>query len=149
MAKTYDYYEKCTTHDSSLSTCVFSIQAARLNNMEKAMDYFQQSATLDLDDTHGNTRDGIHTANMGGGYLSIVGGFGGLRIKEDGLHLRPRLPENWAGYIFRFQYEDSFIQCEVRKNHCALEVLEGPGVKLCVHGEKFKLKPQERTKVSI
>ncbi len=149
MAKTYDYYEGCTTHDSSLSTCVFSIQAARLNNMDKAMDYFYQSATLDLDDTHGNTRDGIHTANMGGGFLSMVAGFGGLRIKEDGLHLRPRLPESWAGYTFRFQFRDSLITCEVRKNHCVLEIASGEGIKLSVHGKKVKLMPGERKKVNI
>lgn len=59
------YYEKITTHDSSLSTCIFSIVASRLGLKEKAYDYFGDSAKLDLFDTHHNTRDGIHTANMG------------------------------------------------------------------------------------
>ena len=53
---------------------------------------------MDLYNTHKNTKDGIHTANMGGSYMGIVYGFGGLRIKEQGLSLRPCLPEQWEGY---------------------------------------------------
>lgn len=147
MANSYAYYEQCTTHDSSLSTCVFSIMAAKLGDLGKAMDYFNRSATLDLDDTHGNTRDGIHTANMGGSYLAMVAGFGGMRIKEDGLHLSPQLPEKWEGYAFRLRYQDSLIACRVRRKGCVLEVLEGKDVKVYVHGQKVKLKKGERTKV--
>ena len=65
MRRSFDHYEPLTTHDSSLSTCIFSIMAARLGKIDKAMAYFKMSAMLDLEDAHGNTKDGIHTANMG------------------------------------------------------------------------------------
>jgi alpha,alpha-trehalose phosphorylase len=82
ILNSFHYYERRTTHDSSLSYCIFSIIAARLGMVEKAFEYFEHSACLDLQDKHNNTADGIHVANMGGNYMSIVYGFGGFRLKE-------------------------------------------------------------------
>jgi len=115
--------------------------------MDKAMDYFRRTATLDLDDTHGNTRDGIHTANMGGVYLGIVAGVGGLRIKEDGLHLSPRLPEKWDGYSFTVKHMGATINIQVRKNRCTLELLNGEPVTVFISGKKVKVK--DKTKVDL
>lgn len=125
IRNSFAYYEKVTTHDSSLSTCIFSIIAAKLGLVEKAYDYFGESAKLDLFNTHKNTKDGIHTANMGGTYMAIVYGFGGLRIKEDGLHLMPQLPKAWNGYRFRFLYEDARIEVQVQKDGYTVRLLEG------------------------
>jgi alpha,alpha-trehalose phosphorylase len=62
----FDYYEAVTTHDSSLSSCIFSIIASEVGYHDKAYDYFMETARLDLDDTHGNTHYGVHTAAMAG-----------------------------------------------------------------------------------
>ncbi|HAU99660.1 MAG TPA: hypothetical protein DCW47_00505, partial [Lachnospiraceae bacterium] len=73
-----------TTHDSSLSTCVFSMTASMLGLKKEALSYFGDSAKLDLMNRHKNTKDGVHTANMGGCYMAIVNGFAGLRVSDDG-----------------------------------------------------------------
>ncbi|WP_081772993.1 hypothetical protein [Bacillus sp. EB01] len=44
---------------------------------EKAYRYFNETSRLDLDNTHGNTIDGLHLANMGGTWMAIVFGFAG------------------------------------------------------------------------
>jgi alpha,alpha-trehalose phosphorylase len=133
MARSYDYYEKITTHDSSLSACVFSIMASRLNDMEKAEEYYRRTVFLDINNEHGNTKDGLHTANLGGAYLSIVAGFAGLRIKKDGLTLRPRIPVKWQGYRFRFMYLNSLIECAVEQGVCRLTLIQGPALMVHVH----------------
>ena len=133
MARSYAYYEKITTHDSSLSACVFSIMASRLNNMEKAEAYFRRTAFLDLNNEHGNTKDGLHTANLGGAYLCVVAGFAGLRIKKDGLTLRPRIPAGLKGYRFRFWYRNSLLECAVEQGACRLALVQGSAVAVCVH----------------
>ena len=46
MKNSYDYYEEITTHDSSLSSCVFSIMASKLGYKEKAYKYFNETARL-------------------------------------------------------------------------------------------------------
>lgn len=114
------YYEKITTHDSSLSTAIFSIIASKLGMEEKAYRYFGDSAKLDLFNTHHNTKDGIHTANMGGNYMAVVYGFGGVRIKESGLYIAPSLPKNWTSYRFKLCYEGSLIKVEVDRKGCRL-----------------------------
>ncbi|MCM1234539.1 MAG: family 65 glycosyl hydrolase [Ruminococcus flavefaciens] len=139
MKKSYDYYEKITTHDSSLSTCIFSIMAARFGDAGKAYSYFGESAKLDLFNTHKNTKDGIHTANMGGTYMAMVYGFGGLRIKESGLYLRPLLPDEWEGYQFRILYEDSKLLVEVRGESCVIKLLAGTSKKIVVHDVPYEI----------
>ncbi len=139
IRRSYAYYEKVTTHDSSLSSCIFSIMAARLGMVDKAYRYFGDSAKMDLYNTHKNTKDGIHTANMGGSYMGIVYGFGGLRIREQGLSLRPCLPKQWEGYHFRFLYEDSVIEVKVGRETCAVELLRGTPKEISVYDRQYRL----------
>ena len=139
MEKSFDYYEKITTHDSSLSTCIFSIMASRLGRREKAYSYFGDSAKLDLFNTHHNTGDGIHTANMGGVYMAVVYGFGGLKVKEQGLFLDPYLPEKWNAYRFQFVYLGSLISVEVNREGCRLTLLEGKPQTVTVYGKQCSL----------
>lgn len=144
MKHSLEYYEKITTHDSSLSTCIFSIMASRLGMTEKAYDYFGDSAKLDLFNTHKNTKDGIHTANMGGNYMAIIYGFGGVRIKEQGLFLAPILPKDWNTYEFYLMYHNSRIGVSVNRAGCEVVLLEGTEQEVFIYGEKCKLIQEER-----
>lgn len=139
MKNSFDYYEKVTTHDSSLSSCVFSMMAARVGYLEKAYDYFIETARLDLDNTHGNTKDGLHMANMGGTWMAIVSGFAGLRVKEGGLYLRPQLPKQWKGYSFRLKYQDRLLRIELDGNHLKVEVLTGEAVEINIWDKKLSI----------
>ncbi|WP_282924008.1 glycoside hydrolase family 65 protein [Mediterraneibacter massiliensis] len=135
------YYEKITTHDSSLSTCVFSIVASVLGMREKAVRYLGDSAKMDLLNTHKNTKDGIHAANMGGCYMAIIYGFAGVSITENELILNPYVPETWEGYTFRISYRQSLLRVNVEKEKCTIEVLKGAPVQLEIYGEKKKAVP--------
>lgn len=143
------YYEGITTHDSSLSKCIFSIVAAKLGMVEKAYEYFGDSAKLDLFNTHKNTKDGIHTANMAGNYMAIVYGFGGLRIKEDGLHINPCIPEQWEGYSFRFQYLGTRLEVKAGKDGCEIIRLEGEPVDLYVYDIKYRLDHEIKKEIEL
>jgi alpha,alpha-trehalose phosphorylase len=135
----FHYYEEITTHDSSLSTCVFSIVASKLGFHDKAYRYFGNSAKLDLFNTHGNTKDGIHTANMGGTCLAILYGFAGLRIKEEGLSFAPALPLPWDAYRFKIFYQGSQIRVEVDKTELRFTLLSGKEQEIRVYGRDYRL----------
>ena len=139
IRRSFVYYETVTTHDSSLSSCIFSIVAAKLGMVEKAYEYFGESAKLDLFNTHKNTKDGIHTANMGGTYMAVVYGFGGLRTKESGLYLAPVLPKCWTGYYFQFQYQLRKIRVTVNARQTEIQLMEGTFLPLWVHGKLYQL----------
>lgn len=149
IRRSFAYYEKVTTHDSSLSTCIYSIVASRLGLVDKAYEYFGESAKLDLFNTHKNTKDGIHTANMGGTYMAIVYGFGGLRIKERGVCLNPVIPRQWQGYKFRFLYEDASLEVSVDRERCRISLLKGSAKELLVYGETYTVEPGRELEIAV
>ncbi|MCH8621022.1 glycosyl hydrolase family 65 protein [Undibacterium sp. TS12] len=151
----FDFYEAVTTHDSSLSTCIFSIIAAEVGYHDKAYDYFMQTARLDLDNTHGNTHYGVHTAAMGGTWLGIAYGFGGMRIRhvhtEGGsgeqtraqLSFAPVLPRQWQDYQFRVHFQGQLLELEVNQSHATYRLLRGNGVKLNHGGQVLELTTEQ------
>lgn len=139
MKNSYDYYEKITTHDSSLSSCVFSMMGARVGYLDKAYDYFIETARLDLDNTHGNTKDGLHMANMGGTWMAITAGFAGMRVKESGLLFRPQLPKQWKGYSFRIQYQNNLLHIEVDKENIKFTLISGKKLSLKVWEQEITI----------
>ncbi|WP_026907060.1 glycoside hydrolase family 65 protein [Paucisalibacillus globulus] len=139
IKESYNYYEKITTHDSSLSSCVFSMMGARIGYLEKAYDYFLESARLDLDNRQGNTKDGLHMANMGGTWMAIVTGFAGLRLKENGLHFRPQLPEQWEGYAFHIRYHGRLLKISSKMDSFTVELLSGVQVDLHIWDKKHTI----------
>ena len=139
IRKSFEYYEKITTHDSSLSTCIFSIVASKLGLLEKAYHYFGDSAKLDLFNTHKNTKDGIHTANMGGNYMAIVYGFAGLRMKEDGIHFSPIIPKEWEEYCFHINYEQSRMKVNINPRESTFTLMKGNPKHIYVYDNKYLL----------
>ncbi|RKQ32511.1 glycoside hydrolase family 65 protein [Oceanobacillus halophilus] len=139
IKNSYDYYEGITTHDSSLSYCVFSIMASKLGYQDKAYSYFNETARLDLNNTHGNTKDGLHMANMGGAWLAIVYGFAGVRVKEDGLSLNPNLPEEWDSLEFCLQYRGRLIRVKMEKRGVSYTLVEGDEIGIRHKGEDVVL----------
>lgn len=147
IKNSYDYYEKITTHDSSLSCAVYSIMATKLGYYAKAYDYFRETARLDLDNTHGNTKDGIHTANMGGTWMSIVYGFAGLRIKEDCIALIPKLPKNWNMLKFSFLYKGSPITVNIQEHKIEISVQSNSHINLKINGNLYSITNNEKIQI--
>lgn len=147
MTRSYEYYEKITTHDSSLSTCAFSIAASKLGLRDKAYLYFGDSAKLDLMNTHNNSKYGIHTANMGGCFMAIVYGFAGLRIDENGMRLNPNVPKCWNGFRFKVVYHGRLIRVTADKFEVSVELLEGKKLTINLYDNEVELKPGVRVSI--
>jgi alpha,alpha-trehalose phosphorylase len=109
----FDFYERVTTHDSSLSSCIFSIVASEIGYRDKAYSYFMETARLDIDNTHANTQYGVHTAAMAGTWLGVAYGFAGMRLDEAGLRFAPTLPDQWTGYRFKAQVRGALLEVAV------------------------------------
>jgi alpha,alpha-trehalose phosphorylase len=113
--------------------------ASKLGYIDKAYHYFSETARLDLDNTHGNTKDGLHMANMGGTWLAIIFGFAGLRIKEDGISFAPVLPDKWEGYRFSIQFQGRRLQLEKRVDQTIITLLEGDGLMIKVYNQRIRI----------
>lgn len=141
VERMYDYYEPITTHDSSLSPPVFSVLAHRIGRFEDAYRYFRMTARMDLDDVNGNVKDGIHAASMGGSYLAVLYGFGGLIVSERGLRFAPRLPEAWRRLLYRIRYRGRLIEIDVRPEDVRLTLLEGEPLSVTVYEAPLEFVP--------
>lgn len=141
----FDYYEKVTTHDSSLSSCIFSIVASEVGYREKAYDYFMETARLDLDDTHGNTCYGVHTAAMAGTWLGVACGFGGMRVYQGQPSFAPTLPARWSHYQFRVHVRGQLLQVRVAPEGVEYRLLDGMLLNFNHHGQAVELTAQAPT----
>lgn len=115
--KTVEYYDQITTHDSTLSYSAFATVYSRLGNSAKGYQYFLENARVDLDNSHQNTKDGIHTASMGGTFLTIVYGFCNLSFTESGPVLEPHLPTEIEAIRFTTTFRGEKYAISVTHEH--------------------------------
>ena len=113
--RNYAYYDPLTTGDSSLSAAIQSIVAARLGDLQTALEHFRFGLYVDLADVAGNTDDGIHVAAAGGVWMTLAHGFGGLREVDGHLRFDPRLPSGWDGLSFPLTVRGSRLRVDVSR----------------------------------
>ncbi|HWR60089.1 MAG TPA: glycosyl hydrolase family 65 protein [Clostridia bacterium] len=136
----YDYYEKVTTHDSSLSACIFSIVANDIGYHEKAYEYFIKTARMDLDNYQGNTHHGVHTANMAGSWMCMVNGFAGMRTHDDVISFQPYIYPGWDEYSFKITYRGRVVKVKINKAGTTYELMEGKELEIIHKSSKYTLK---------
>ncbi|HKF92179.1 MAG TPA: glycosyl hydrolase family 65 protein, partial [Acidimicrobiia bacterium] len=136
-ARDFDYYERITVRDSSLSASIQAIVAAEVGHLELAYDYFGETAFIDLRDLAFNTKDGLHLASLAGSWLVAVAGFGGMRDCGDTLAFAPRLPSRLARLCFRLLYRGRRLRVEVRSDAASYELLDGEPLDILHHGERI------------
>lgn len=124
LEKHFDFYEPFTVHESSLSPCVHSIQAAVLDKMDMAYAFYLRTSRLDLDDYNKEVEEGCHITSMAGTWMSIVEGFGGMRVKDNALHFSPKIPKQWQGYSFKINFRNQILKVTITQNDTQLS-LEG------------------------
>jgi alpha,alpha-trehalose phosphorylase len=137
----FDYYERITVRDSSLSACIQAIVAAEVGHLDLAYDYFGETAFIDLRDLAFNTRDGLHLASLAGSWLVAVAGFGGMRDHGERLAFAPRLPSRINRLVFRVVFRGRRLQVNVRPDSAVYEVVDGEPLDLLHHGEGFSVGP--------
>src|SRR6266850_1870621 len=88
--RNFAFYDPLTTGDSSLSSCIEAIIAAQIGDLEKTTAYGMAALLMDLADVGGNVKDGCHIAAMGGTWMMLTYGFGGMRDDDGTLSFWPR-----------------------------------------------------------
>jgi trehalose/maltose hydrolase-like predicted phosphorylase len=133
----YRYYAPRCGHGSSLSPAVHALVAARLGHRAAAAGYFRQAAALDLDDTLGNTAQGVHIGALGGLWQAAVLGFGGLTLAPDGLRFEPHLPPKWRALRFAVQWQGRRLRIQLSRAPHGLRATLESGSPLVVYaGER-------------
>ena len=145
LERHFDFYEPFTVHESSLSPCVHSIQAAKLGRMEQAYNFYLRTSRLDLDDYNKEVHEGLHITSMAGTWMSIVEGFGGMRVINDKLSFNPRIPDEWDSFSFKINFRHRILKVTVTESGCHFELEGKEEMSIRLNGKKVVLEPGKRT----
>ena len=141
LERHFDFYEPFTVHESSLSPCVHSIQAAKLGRMEQAYEFYLRTSRLDLDDYNHEVEEGLHITSMAGTWMSIVEGFGGMRIKDDMLSFEPKIPNQWDSYSFKINFRNQILKINITKDGTKFQLDGDNQIDILVKGKKVTISP--------
>ncbi len=134
----FDFYEPLTVHESSLSPCVHSILAASIDRMPKAYEQYVRTSRLDLDDYNHEVHEGCHITSMAGTWMSIVQGFGGMRVWEDGiLSFSPQIPKEWKSYSFTINFRGNILKVYKSQTECKFFNESENDLKMMVDSEEI------------
>ncbi len=137
--RSWAYYDRITTHDSSLSKAVFAMEAARLGDGGAAMEAFTDAVFTDVRDSHHNTKDGLHTASLGGAYLTALLGFAGCRAGKDGLEMAPILPQGLKGYSLPIRYRGRRLRLTADASGIVLRLEAGEKLTVKWYGQPLEV----------
>ena len=141
IRRNFEFYEARTVHESSLSPCVHSVQAALIGNIEKAYELYLRTARLDLDDYNHEVREGLHITSMAGTWISIVEGFGGMRVRNDMLVFNPLIPKQWKSYSFKVWFRENVLKVNVNGKDIVISNEEGPSLKVKICDSEMVIPP--------
>ncbi|MDT0620092.1 glycoside hydrolase family 65 protein [Croceitalea vernalis] len=147
LEKHFDFYEPFTVHESSLSPCVHSIQAAKLGRMDQAYTFYLRTSRLDLDDYNKEVEEGLHITSMAGTWMSIVEGFGGMRVLEDKLCFTPQIPKQWKSYSFKVNFRNRIIKVSVSVDNTSFELTGQEEMSIRVNNQRVILLPGKQVNV--
>ena len=141
LKRNFEFYEAFTVHESSLSPCVHSIQAAKLDKIDMAYTFYLRTSRLDLDDYNKEVEEGCHITSMAGTWMSIVEGFGGMRVKDDTLHFSPKIPKEWTGYSFKINFRNQILKVAVKHDDTQLTLEGSKELTVFVNGKAVLVEP--------
>jgi alpha,alpha-trehalose phosphorylase len=131
----FDYYERLTVRDSSLSASCQAVMAAEVGYLELAHDYLAEAALMDLDDLEHNTRDGLHIASLAGTWIALVAGLGGMREYQESLNFAPRLPAGITRLSINLVFQGRRLRVETTPQSTSYTLKTGDSLELFHFGK--------------
>ncbi len=148
IERNFDFYESRTLHESSLSACVHSVIASKISNTEKAYDLYLRTSRLDLDDYNKEVHEGLHITSMAGSWLSVVEGFGGLRVKDDMLYFSPSIPPQWRSYSFKVNFRGNILEVNIGHIDITINNIEGEKINVLINGREYPVEKNAKLQIS-
>ncbi|GEN56088.1 maltose phosphorylase [Halolactibacillus alkaliphilus] len=148
IKRNFDFYEPMTVHESSLSPCVHSILACQLGYQDKAYDMYLRTARLDLDNYNNDTEDGCHITSMAGTWMSVVQGFGGMKVIDQQLHLRPFIPGKWDAFSFKIVFRGARLNIRVTQAQIDITNESHNDIDVIIFDESIHIKGNETMSVA-
>ena len=149
IQRNFDFYEPMTVHESSLSPSVYSIIASKIGNQQKAYELYLRTSRLDLDDYNNEVAEGLHITSMAGTWMSIVYGFGGMKIVNNKISFNPFLPEKWQSFTFKIIFRNWNLLISVSKNNTTITNLSNEKISLLIFDKEHTINAKDKINTSL
>jgi alpha,alpha-trehalose phosphorylase len=133
----FDFYDPLTTGDSSLSQCIQAIAASDAGHYRIAEEYLADAAAVDMADTAGNLRDGVHVASAGGVWMAVVYGFAGYRWRGRHPEFSPVLARRGRRLCIPLLLRGSQLEVDIKEHEVTYSVRKGNPVTASHYGQEF------------
>jgi alpha,alpha-trehalose phosphorylase len=95
---------------------------------------------MDLADVGGNVKDGCHIASMGGTWMMLAYGFGGMRDDDGTLSFWPRrAPQENAILRFPVTYRGQRMEVEIGQERVEYALRDGEDLAIRHENERIRL----------
>ncbi|MCX6227065.1 MAG: glycoside hydrolase family 65 protein, partial [Bacteroidia bacterium] len=95
----------------------------------------------DLDDYNHEVHEGCHITSMAGTWLTIVEGFGGMRVIDNQLHFNPVLPNHWTSLSFTIHFRGHLLAINIDKQSIRIIDQRDSAIELFISGNGYLIKP--------
>ncbi|MBO5059342.1 MAG: glycoside hydrolase family 65 protein [Clostridia bacterium] len=137
IKRNYEFYEQRTLHDSSLSMCFHALVGAKCALADEAAAMYHRACSVDIGENVNNSDEGIHSASIGGIWLALAMGFGGLCVEDGMLSVSPILPKGWSGYRFTVCFCGTRLLIETDSSGSQVKRLCGEEKEIRLSGKKL------------
>jgi HAD superfamily hydrolase (TIGR01509 family) len=142
----FRHYEPRCGHGSSLSPAMHALVAARLGDAQLALRYLHDIAEFDPDPV---TAGGVRIAGLGGIWMAVVMGFGGLDLTGDLLSVNPKLPQTWRSLAYRACWKGRTVAFRIADGQVEATLVAGEPLTIRIAGEERSLSPGVATTVGL
>ncbi|MEX0773346.1 MAG: glycosyl hydrolase family 65 protein [Balneolales bacterium] len=141
-----EYYQRRTSHGSTLSKVVHSWVMARCHR-EKSWHNFQKALISDFKDIQGGTTpEGIHLGAMAGSVDLIQRCYTGLEMRKSALWFNPQLPGDLTHIGYPLYYRGHWIRLHLTQTQLKLTCYSGwsnEPIDVVVKNQVYQIKPDE------
>ncbi|MBT8271316.1 MAG: glycoside hydrolase family 65 protein [Flavobacteriaceae bacterium] len=148
LKRHFNFYEPYTVHESSLSPCVHCVLAAKIGRVDEAYTFYLRTSRLDLDDYNKEVHEGLHITSMAGTWMSIVEGFGGLRVRDNTLTFNPCIPGQWNSFSFKINFRGQILKVLVSHADTRFELEGKESLEMVVNGKQLTIEPNNLVTIS-
>jgi len=151
IRRNIDYYDRRTSHGSTLSRIVHSWVIARADRAA-SWNLFAMALECDIGDIQGGiSAEGIHLGAMAGTVDLVQRCFAGITMRADALYLDPCLPHSIRRLTVPIRYRGHAIELDITHERLRVHALrcEGDAVTVRVDGRSHALTSGETVEFTL
>ncbi|KAF1297826.1 glycosyl hydrolase [Enterococcus sp. JM4C] len=142
------YYLARTSHGSTLSRIVHAQLASIVGDRSLAWQLYQEALQSDYRDIQGGTTaEGIHAGVMAATLFITLTTFAGIDIRQERIHMQPRLPEQWQELSFKLTIRGIHFSFTVSHTQLIIEASEA--VEMTVDDQVIQLVPNKKMEIRL